>query len=229
MLNEKQRDLWAAYLEVEGRCLRVDKVRSLATFLDSLAESPDADWFPWARSIAERVVDKGESFVIRMPLFERAVLPALLAGYRSNLLGCSRWLAGLSDLLHRSKIYRAQSLSDDYNEVALLRAAIRQDPTDRWSRDRLLHRLAIWLRFAIHEVPAGVLYDWNGATAEQCLELEDELKEFCTFAAAEGCEERYRDLIERCRFHFRAYRSYLLARTEGQSYSEYLIKYEALP
>jgi hypothetical protein len=158
MLTKIQRELWDAYLQLEARALRADKMRGLATFLDSLSGSPEWEWFPWARSIAERVVDKCEAFIIRMPLFERAIFPALLAGYRAGMPGCARWLAGLSDLLHRSTKCQEYLPEAERNDVGLLRAALRQDPTDPWPRQRLLEKLSERLRFSLHELPAGVLY-----------------------------------------------------------------------
>src|SRR6478735_2578172 len=99
MLTDDQRKLWEAYQATEGRAPRAEKLRALNAFLDALVISPQADWFPWTRSVAEQVVDHGVNLVIRRPLFERAVFPALLDGYRTRLPGSARWLAGLSQQL----------------------------------------------------------------------------------------------------------------------------------
>lgn len=222
MLTEVQRELWDVYQRLESRSVRAEKLRALAAFLDCLAKSPDHEWFPWARALAEAVVDKGESFIIRMPLFERAVFPALLEGYRAGLPGCARWLAGLFDLLCRSRSSREKLPETERSAVGLLRAALRHDPTDQRSRRQLLEKLANRLRYSVHEVPAGVLYGVDGASAEQCLELEKELDEFCMLARTEGKEDCYGELIGRCRFHFRAYREYLLNWEDYRRYAEYL-------
>jgi hypothetical protein len=222
MLTKTQYELWDAYQRVEARAPRAERLRALGAFLDSLVESPEHEWFPWARSLAERVVDSGEPLMIRRPLFERAIFPALLAGYRASLPGCARWLEGLHHLLLRSQNCREQLPEDERTEVGLLRAALRHDPGDQRSRQGLLDKLLKWLQFSLHELPAGVLYGWDGASAEQCQQLERELDEFRTLAAAEGREECYRSLIEQCRFHFRAYRNYLLSPGECRSYAQYL-------
>jgi hypothetical protein len=222
MFTDVQHELWEVYLRVEGRGPRVDKLRALSSFLDCLTESREQEGFPWARSIAESVIDKGDSFIIRMPLFERAIFPALLAGYRAGLPGCARWLAGLFGLLCRSARCRKELSDAERTEVGLLRAALRHDPTDQFSRRRLLEQLAGRLRYAVHEVPSGVLYGIDGASAEQCLELAKELDEFCMLASEEENEDSYGELIRKCRFHFRAYRDFLLSPGDCRSYAEYL-------
>ena len=221
MLTRIQQERWDAYQRLEALAPRTDTLRGLDAFLDTLADSPGGEWFPWARSIAERVVDNGEALIIRFPLFERAVFPALLAGYQSSLPGCARWLAGLSELLYRSRICQEQLPEAERNELGLLRAALRHDPTDQWSRRRLLEKQSDWLRFSLHELPDGVLYGMDGALPEQCRQLEYELDEFCKLVEEEKTD-RYGELIDRCRYHFRAYQEYLLNPKNCQSYALYL-------
>jgi hypothetical protein len=216
MLAAEQSALWDEYLRAEGRAPREQKLAALGTFLDAL--STPADWHPWARDIARRVVDYGEDLVIRMPLFERAVFPALLAGHRVDQPGCARWLAGLAQHLYRSETCREQLPPEEQSELGLLRAAVRVDPTDHASRRRLIEHLAGHLRHSLHELPSGVLYGVDGATPEQCLELEQELDEFCGLVAGANYEELVRD----CRYHFSAYREFLLNRDQYASYAEYL-------
>jgi hypothetical protein len=222
MLTDAQRKLWDAYEAAESRAARAEKLRTLEVFLDSLDDSPPADWFPWARSVAEQVVDLGREFVIRRPLFERAVFPALLAGYHERLHGSARWLAGLADHLLRSQKCRDQLPPGKGTELGLLWAAVRHDPADRVSRLRLIDKISSRLRYAIHEVPSGVLYGMNGASPDQCQELEEELEEFRRLVSQEPMQERYEELIRSCRLHFRGYREYLLHREKYENYAAYL-------
>src|SRR5262249_24513856 len=96
------------------------------------------------------------------------------------------------------------------------------DPADQRSRQRLLETIAERLRYSLHEIPAGVLYGIDGASPQQCQELEEELDEFCRYVGQEKVEQRYAALIRSCRLHFRAYRDYLLNRERYSSYQEYL-------
>src|SRR5687767_4791072 len=102
MLTDTQRALWDKYLVAEGQAPREKKLEALHAFLETLQSSSPVDWYPWARELARQVVDAKIDFVIRTPLFERSVLPALLAGYRERLPGCARWLAGLQGQVIRS-------------------------------------------------------------------------------------------------------------------------------
>jgi hypothetical protein len=225
MLTEDQRNLWVAYEAAESRAPRAEKVRALNAFLDALTMSPPTDWFPWARAIAEQVVDGGINMVIRRPLFERAVFPALLDGYQARLPGSARWLAGLSQQLQSSRECCERLHPDDTSELALLLAAIRHDPSDRRSRLRLIQKIADRLRYSLHEIPAGVLFGMDGASPEQCLELEAELEEFCQLTAAEQMEQNYVPLVAACRHHFRAYRDFILHKEKYESYAEYLAQH----
>jgi hypothetical protein len=222
MLTERQRKLWRTYEAAEGRAPREEKLRALVSFIGALETSPTTDWFPWARSIAEQVVDHGLNMVIGRPLFERALFPALLAGYQTRLPGCARWLAGLANHLVHNPQCCEQLQPDEATELGLLRAAIRHDSADRRSRHRLIDKVADRLRYSIHEVPSGVLYGTDGASPEQCHELEEELNEFCRLVDQERMRQPYAELTRSCRLHFRAYRVYLLHREKYQSYAVYL-------
>ena len=175
MLTPIQQKLWEAYELAEGRASRAEKLIALEAFCDSLATLPEPEWFPWARSIAEQVVDGKLDFVIRRPMFERVVFPALLAGYRAALPGCARWLAGLWTVHHCSPVWQKQ-LPNEGTEIGLLREAINLDPADRRSKQALIKKIADRLTFSLHEIPAGVLYGIDGASPQQCLELNEELE-----------------------------------------------------
>jgi len=224
MLTEVQHRLWETYQQAEGRAPRAEKLHALAAFLDSLADSPKGEWFAWAKSLAEQVVDQGAQVAIRRPLFRRAIFPALLAGHCAGLGSCARWLAGLSEHLRGCADCREQLASDEQTEVGLLRAALRHDPADHLSRRRLVEKMATWLRYTLHEIPSGVLYGADAASPEQCRELEQDLDEFCLLLAGEDSAQRYQDLIHDCRLHFREYRNYLLNRQAYNSYRDYLMR-----
>jgi hypothetical protein len=222
MLTDHQRGLWEAYEAAEKRAPRAEKLQALQLFLDALETSPATEWFPWARSIAEQVVDHGLDLVIRRPMFVRAIFPALLAGYGSHLPGCAGWLAALFDHLRSNPTCRDRLPLEESTELGLLRAAIRDDPADRRSRARWIDNFAYRLHYAIHEVPAGVLYGIDAASPEQCQELERGLDEFSRMVDEDGLSERHSDLIRACRRHFRGYRDYLLNRDRFASYAAYL-------
>ena len=225
MLTDLQRELWKAYEAAEGCAPRAEKLLALEAFLDALTVSSSCEWFPWARTIAEQVVDCEVRLVIRRPLFERAVFPALLAGYRSCLPGCARWVAGLAQNVWNCPECRAQLPPNEQTELGLIRAALRHDPSDFRSRLRLIETIAARLRYSLHELPSGVLYGMNGATPEQCRELGEELEEFRQLVAGEDIKEGSEELIRSCRRHFEGYRNYLSSREQYGTYAEYLFRH----
>lgn len=228
MLNQAQTELWNVYLQAAARAPRAEKLRALDVFLDSLAGASPNDLFSWATDLAERVVDQEDSLlltgrrVILGPLMERVLFPVLLEGYQKGLPGYARWLAGLSRTVLWDRRYREQLPEGEQTEVGLLKAALRQDSADHRARTRLIRLLADRLRYTLHELPTGVLYGIDGATPEQCKELEEELKEFRELLSETDDAERYAELIELCRFHYRKYREYLLSIWRGTGYAEYL-------
>lgn len=222
MLTPSQQNLWEAYEVIEGRAPRDEKLQALNVFLDSLVSSSTSDWFPWARSLAAEVLDKGKRLVIRRPLFERAVFPALLAGHLAELPGCARWLEALFDHLCHSPECQQQLPPAERTQRGLLRAALRHDPTDRKSRQRLIQLMTSQLRYSLHELPTGVLYGTDGASPDECQELQQEVEELCHLVAEENQGATYQDLIRNCRFHFAAYRDYLLNQDSYSCYPEYL-------
>lgn len=222
MLTSKQRRFWEAYERAEDGYDRTEKLRCLEAFLGSLEESSSSEWFPWARSLAEQVIDHSRALKIRRPLFERALFPALLDGYRLRVPGSARWLAGFHQQLLQCDELLAQLPEEDRSEQGLLRTALASDPNDRRTRSRLIDITADYLKYTLHELPAGVLDGANGATPEKCAELLDYLDAFTRLLGPGLAQDQYAELIARCRFHFREYAEYLNNREEYINYSDYL-------
>lgn len=218
--------LWDAYLENESRGLRGPALGSLDQFLDELQCRPKEEWRDWALAVAARVVDDGDPLPVRMPLFRRALFPTLLAGFQNRHPGCARWLAGMAQLLYSDQDCRHQLPADARTEIGLLWTAVRLDENDHLAADRLLEAHVKDFRYVLHELPAGVLFDSNGATPEQCLQLLTELEQFEQLAEQRQQSERFRPFVARCRFHFEHYRRYQLQGESFPSYAEYLEQHD---
>ncbi|GAA2898593.1 hypothetical protein Acy02nite_84580 [Actinoplanes cyaneus] len=79
-----------------------------------------------------------------------------------------------------------------------------------------------WLLNAVHELPVGVLWGPNGATAAECYEVLRGLDDFaslCSRLRLDG-HERF---IEQCRWHFDHYPHYLGRRRHFVDYSTYVV------
>lgn len=81
-------------------------------------------------------------------------------------------------------------------------------------------RLRDSLAYALHELPAGVLYGADGATAKQCEEWMRDLVEFEALSTSLGHEQRA--FIEGCRWHFEHYPHYLGRRRHFTDYPTYV-------
>ena len=220
MLETKLEILWTEYLRAEQVRVRQEMMSALDRFVDRLLQLPPAVWHQWAKEIAAAVSDDGAATPVRFPLFRRVLLPALVDGVLRGEPGCARWLASFESLLLHTPDSRLPSKLQ--TAVGLLAEAVRIDPTDQLARKRLIERHAWYLEYTLHELPSGVLYGMNGATLEQCTELQSLVTEFRAHLAALGQENRYADLIHECAFHYAAYAEYLRARPVPGGYEGFL-------
>ena len=220
MLTPEAQRLWDEYLAAEKDRIRSMTMPALDRFIESLLRHEPEVWHAWARDVARQVADGKAEIPVRFPLFRQVLLPALSDGVKRELPGCARWLAEFESLLVNSQW---GALPDRLQSaIGLLREAIRVDPADQLARQRLVNRWASYLDYTLHELPTGVLYARDGATAEECGELLELLDEFRGHVQTLGETEKFAELISECDLHFRSYRDYLLqGRPEG-SYELYL-------
>src|SRR3954468_5964852 len=86
-------------------------------------------------------------------------------------------------------------------------------------------RLLKFLEHTLHELPAGVLYDADGADEKKCAELMSD-----TYRLEELAKERGVDLSEfiaACRWHYDRYPHYLSRQRHFGSYANYMAKHHA--
>lgn len=91
--------------------------------------------------------------------------------------------------------------------------------TDQALRERYEHLLQL-LKYAVHELPAGVLYDANSANAKQCQEWMADLNEFESLCRSLG--RNHSEFVEDCRWHFEHYAHYLGRRRHFVNYRTYV-------
>ena len=61
-----------------------------------------------------------------------------------------------------------------------------------------------WILYAVHELPAGVLWGPDGANADQCAEMLEGLEDFAKHCRRLGLTD-HEQFIEQCRWHFDHY------------------------
>ena len=86
-------------------------------------------------------------------------------------------------------------------------------------------RLLRYLEYTLHELPAGVLYDANGADDKKCAELMEDTYRLEELAVAMGAD--IAEFIAICRWHYERYPHYLGRQRHFGSYESYMKKYQA--
>ena len=220
-LAPAQAALWRDYLAAEAQGLRAGAMATLRAFVAALQDGPAAQRQAFATEFCRLVADEGVTLPRRVPLFAGVLAPYLLSAYERGEEQAGRRLAFFRDRfwsLPLSHPLRRSAPSTLY----LLREAFQQNPADASAREMLLGYLRDQFRYAIHEVPAGVLYGFDGATVAQCWEWEEDLAFFRAVAKAHGVTAQYEADIHEWTFHFHGYADYLTHRTEYEDYADYI-------
>ena len=224
-----QAELWELYCASEKDRIRAVSTACLNRFLESLETLPMDAWREWAYDVCRRRVDCGDSFPVRMPLFEKALAPALLFGLQEKHPGCARWIAGLGMFLsHRPSIAK-QLETYGRSGADFLELALQHDPSDLLAKRRLIYQLESYLEYALHELPSGVLGGNGGATPEECEEYLTDLSRLRGLLPLEGVNDNFSELIQQGEFHFRRYQDYLAQRDHFTDYPHYLASQQEKP
>jgi len=218
-LEPATQQAWQDYLAAERDKVRPRSHAALDRFIDALLVAPAAEWHAWARALSAQVADDGAEVPVRFPLFRRVVLPALAAGVRDRLPGCARWLAHFEGML--LNVPDAGLPPELRTAVGLYQEALRQDPGDRLSRERLVARWARYLEYTLHELPLGVLFGRDAATPEECRELQGLLHDFKVSVEHLGRSGHYAELISRCELHFASFHEWLVQGRPCGSYEQF--------
>jgi hypothetical protein len=213
--------LWKRYRELENRGDRAAVLDALSAFVTGVENAPASVRGFWTDECLRASSDPNSGFRIRAPLFQRVLFPELRARYVAGDAPAARALAQLSQELFR---YREGWEALGWpGEVDLWKEAYRRDPTSGDARAKLVAATASFIRYTLHELPAGVLYGSDGATLEQCNDLVAELAFFRELLTSPETE-RFRELVDLASFHYRTYRKYLL-QNRKQGYRAFLAEH----
>ena len=86
-------------------------------------------------------------------------------------------------------------------------------------------RLLRYLEYTLHELPAGVLYDHDGADEKKCAELMSETYRLERLALDRGVD--LAEFIAACRWHYERYPHYLSRQRHFGTYANYMAKHHA--
>lgn len=212
---------WKAYAAAEERGIRREYLAALDTFLHTWAACQSDVRSAWVENFVERWVREQPKPPLRGPLLERAVLPHLAAEFRRGNAMAAAHLGHLrSSALGGHRSWDRLGLP---TYVELLAEAYRRDPSLEDARRTLVDLHIRYIRYTLHELPTGVLFGVDGASAAECGELEDLVEELAQLMD-DGETAEYAQLLGDARFHYRTYRNYLQQAERGgyQAYLELL-------
>jgi hypothetical protein len=210
--------LWRQYRELEDRAERAAMLSALEAFVARVEAAPSSIRALWIDKCLRARADPNHGFQIRAPLFQRVLFPELQSRYIAGDAAAARTLAELSQELYR---YREGWKALGWpGEVDLWKEAYRRDPSSDVARVKLVESTAHFIQYTLHELPAGVLYGTDGATAEQCNDLVAELEFFRKLLTSNETEQ-FRELLDLASFHYPTYLEYRL-QNRKQGYAAFL-------
>ena len=155
----------------EERGLKKQASASLRMFIKSFETKREKENWVW-ENLPSLV--KNRHSRIRHEIFHELVYPILKAGYMNSDFASTIWLGKLVQ-----NIYQAKELHEELGwvtELNLYEKAHEIDPSNTEARLLFLKAIVAWLEYSEHEWPSGILYGNDGASLEQCDEIEDEVQ-----------------------------------------------------
>jgi len=219
-LPDHQQRLWDEYASAEGAGPRADAISKLRLFISAVDAVELTERDSWALALVQRCFDSGGTPPIRQPLFAEVIFPALLRGLLEGSRVCARWLGSAPATLFSPS--QRSLLPEGLRSPVDLLAFAADGGKDARASASLAAELARLLGDAVHEVPAGVLYDSHGASASELAELQSDLELFCVTVDQLDLRDHHAALIDKCRYHFDRYQGWLSQPTRSTSFSEYL-------
>jgi hypothetical protein len=190
--------LWDEYVRLERLGLRAEALDKVRSVVASVRVYPALDRGAFADAIVATVASAGSTTMpLRQPLIEGVVLPHLLERHDEDERGSARALLAVVDQLDSASC-RQMAGERNLSRGALLEHALVQEPEAHDLRVRWLEHAASSFAYALHELPAGVLYGMDGASIAECEELLEELDGADRRAIAWGLVDRYRAIFADC-------------------------------
>lgn len=159
------------FKDCEEKGLKKEASKSIRAFISSFDEKDEIEKWVWDY-LPELKTNRSSR--IRHEIFHELIFPVLKAGYLKGDFSCTLWLGKLIQ-----NIYQTQKLDEELGgvtELGLFNKCHDLDPENEEARLLLLNSIVSWLEYSEHEWPAGILYGNNGATLEQCADINIEVE-----------------------------------------------------
>lgn len=165
---------YANYKDLQKKGLRAQANAKALEVIEQYHADPCPDF-------AGFLVAEAHGGILHFELFRHIVYPVLKERYAAEDPRAIELLINTIQNVYRDR--EIHSELGDVSELGLLRQLLVLEPQNAWARSRYLHEMVTWLRYTIHEWPAGVLYGIDGAQSDECDEIlaaVEEVKELDT-------------------------------------------------
>lgn len=178
---------YQAFREHEEKGLKKEASIAVRAFISSFENDEAVRAWVWSYL---PTLEKNGRLRIRHEIFHELIYPILKSGYENNDFSSTLWLGKLAQ-----NIYQANQLHEALgwvSQLELYRKSHDLAPSNDEARLLLLEATIDWLAYSEHEWPSGILYGNNGATLEQCDEINAEVQRVRLLDK----ERRYREFTE---------------------------------
>ena len=176
-----------------------------------------------AKNLADLGVSHGPESVPHH-LFVEVVAPFVASESR---LATSRGLR--YRLVWRNRVFTTRATADyatsmEGNSSAEALALAEAGQLEPETAAAVLDSVVARIDYCLHELPAGVLFDTNGASSAQLGDLLDWVGACRKLAESQGLHHRYSPALGRAAFFFDAYRDYLETGRYASGFEGYLLE-----
>ena len=229
ILKPRQAELWERYVAAETNKEYAIALQRANAFAEAMQSASPAVCDHFAETVSRLAVEGEINFVLRRPVVRQILFPFLIRSYQEGLDAAPFWIIRFySELCQITAAERSEAPEDVplFDAFALLREGVRRNPKNpaftRAVAERFLQQAESGFSYAVHEVPAGVLFGTDGASAAECRELFGDLQLSWQMAEKWDLLEKYRARFEFYDYHFRGYADYLENYTQYQNYADYI-------
>ena len=113
-----------------------------------------------------------------------------------------------------------QHVDKEYSSYDLIKKGLSIDSNDISLLSIFKKNAEDYIKYTLHEIPAGVLYDMNGTTPEKCDDLLEYLEEYKDACSKLNMDEA--KLIQDAGYYYSNYKKYLLNKESFENFEHYL-------
>ncbi|WP_373976030.1 hypothetical protein NT239_04460 [Chitinibacter sp. SCUT-21] len=160
------------FIVYEEKGLKKQATESIREFIASFQNTAEIEHWVWEYL---PTLKKNNHSRIRHELFNELIYPILKTGYEKQDFQSILWLGKVVQNLYQSRKLYKEFIQE--TELSLFIKSYKINPENDEARLLLLNATIKWLKYTEHEWPSGILYGNDGATLEECNEIDRVVKQ----------------------------------------------------